>query len=269
MRDIHRSGVTANGIIFGKSKGGFFVKSYAELKREMEASRPVTEKIKSASGIKPKNNESNSDNKVIGAQNRDLSKNEYVTAYKSTIELLCPLDMSAVNSNIDIALTADNDYDRVILLEPLMFVAANIAYIEAMLADNFLDSREFLSKAIVEELRKESMSSDEKTKVRMKTRDTMLNSSTNMMKIGVSFFDDSTIDSILSAAKNSFHNLFKYYSMNKFSNNVKHIPASDVFILTTIFSNFAYLLRIINNDGTFLNKLNSLIVSFKGVNNIL
>ena len=76
MRDIHRSEVTANGIIFGKSKGGFFVKSYAELKREMEASRPVTEKIKSASGIKPKNNESNSDNKVIGAQNRDLSKNE-------------------------------------------------------------------------------------------------------------------------------------------------------------------------------------------------
>ena len=24
MRDIHRSEVTANGIIFGKSKGGFF-----------------------------------------------------------------------------------------------------------------------------------------------------------------------------------------------------------------------------------------------------
>ena len=83
------------------------------------------------------------------------------------------------------------------------------------------------------------------------------------MKIGISVFDDVVVKNLLSMAANSFQELFKVYSSDKFSRNVKRMTEQDQFMMTTIFSNFAYLLRIINNDAAFLNELDKYITEFK------
>ena len=230
------------------------MKSYDELKREMNKAVPVSERIKRSADI-PKEEKSNGKSMTRAG--------EYADGYKSIIELLCPLDMEAFYSNLEIAVSAENEYDRIIILEPLIFMSMHIAYIEAMLAADYKDIRQFMISAIIDELHREDMDQAEKTKYRETTRDDTLNNSTNIMKIGISVFDDVVVKNLLSMAVNSFQELFKVYSSDKFSRNVKRMTEQDQFMMTTIFSNFAYLLRIINNDAAFLNELDKYITEFK------
>lgn len=229
------------------------MKSYDELKREINKAVPVSERVRHSADIPNEKAESESKGPA----------NEYVEGYKSIVELLCPLDMESFNSNLEIALSAVSEYDRIVILEPLAFACLNIAYIEAMLASDYKDFRQFMISAVVEELHREEMSPAEKNDYRKTTRDETLNNSTNIMKVGISFFEKSIIENLLSTAVNSFQELFKTYSADRFSRDVKRMTETDRFMMTTIFSNFAYLLRIINNDAKFLNELNKYVTDFK------
>lgn len=230
------------------------MKSYDELKREINKAVPISERIKHSADI-PDEKKAESEDKYV--------MNEYAEGYKSVVELLCPLDMESFNSNVEIALSAESEYDRIVILEPLAFACVNIAYIEAMLASDYKDFRQFMINALVEELHREEMSPAEKNSYRKTTRDATLNNSTNIMKTGISFFEKSIVENLLSTAVNSFQELFKTYPADKFSRNVKRMTETDRFMMTTIFSNFAYLLRIINNDAKFLNDLNKYVTDFK------
>lgn len=232
------------------------------------ASKSVTKKSGSLKLSIANSTKTTDDQKfLIGESTRDKDLTQCTsvaqTIFNSYYDIcftICRPDADVINSNKTTAISNLLDFERYISLESVVFISRNFAILFAALILNFKNIRQVMMNAITNEINIDDMPSDKKEAFRMQQNGNVTLNGSHFIELGISIFTDEILHDLYN---NVIENFGKVTATHKLTDDtesaVEHMSMADKCDLSTIVSNYVYLLRAFNNNVVFFKQVSDII----------